>query len=267
MHNLKSERVPAWYRLGNPGNGILTLQVHQSAYDFVRSKELARTPIVQDLRKKYGLPEFVAPNQSEFGFGDVLQITTPSRPKWLNWQFSLPKLITPQQTSPGNKTLISLRATLRVLFLALSLFEGKTDTNVEQLLSIDTFSLPELGCHGGGGMSVIFSPAAAAWLANPANEFKFSELRTTMMEAERYVYGSGLRRDISRYSATIVDGQFPDIRFLGTGNASGLYLHDARGTHPNKGFGVFTNNVDGGVMQLVLLAAIARLHQLMREHP
>lgn len=267
MHNLKTQSIPAWYRLGNPGNGTLTLQVHEDAYEFVRAKELARTPIVQDLRKKYGLPEFVGPNLSEFGFGDVLQVTAPSTPRWLSWQFSLPKLITPQQTSLNNKTLLSLRATLRVLFLALSLFEGKSDADADQLLSIDSFSLPELGCHGGGGMSVVFSQQAAAWLANPANEFRFSELRSVMMDAERYIYGSGFSRDISRYAANIVDGQFPDIRFVGTGNASGLHLRDARGVQPNKGFHMFTNNVDSGVMQLVLLAAIARLHQLMREHP
>lgn len=268
------EPIPRWYELGVVNVRTLEIRVHNQAMDFLQSCNLANIPLVQGLRQRFSLREFIPLPNSSWGFGQMMLWGPEAalelvkvKGEWTILRCRLPAFARGEDgdSRDSHRKFFQLRATLMVLFNALEVFGFDHDTgySLPQLLVVCGFSLGYGPADG--SLSATLTPEMMKYLSVHADN---QEVSKTLCRAMK--------------SAT--DHMFPDLRSctrLGHYRAEirspkWLYLQvpgDACDLGPDSvyefqradGYRLVSHNVDSSPQQLGLLMGLAKLHDLANK--
>lgn len=210
-------------------------------------------PLISDLQESLKLPDFINPQNPEWGFGPVMQ--TDSDGEQVKWICNLPKYnrlagydwTIPQATSA------TLMATFMVLGMAEDVFGG--DKN--QLLHIQLATSREVG----SGLIVTLGSSIVPWLNSFPNEYFHEELQETMKVA--YDHLTGEPTDKYFFRAWFRQPKWVNLDC--PGNACALYPESYNNKSLDIGYRLLPHNVDAPYQQLTLLSGVALMHAEARK--
>jgi hypothetical protein len=255
----------AWYELSYKSPSELYLRVHRLAYDELVAKHAdgRGRKWTDHPQAEFKLPEFVVPGNGDCGYGGILKACDSGHSDWVSWRFALPLM---KDASRDDVHDLILRATLHVIFVNLSLFEGETLWHEDQLVVIDQLGLPSAGRFAyGGNIGIVLMPPVIKWLKSLRKQkmVDIVEVTTAMRESSTYMFPSSFGEGLLRFGTPFRPPTC--LNFNIPGNSCGLdpdskYDEDEL----NDGYTLVSHNVDGTLPQLTLLAGVARLHDLVR---
>lgn len=259
--------VPTWYELSFLQPSRLFLSIHRLAFNSLCEVDWQEAPAVPDLIGRFKIPGFVAPNDGDWGFGSVLKRVDPKRDGFLAWEFELPvmkrKTALPGEHQPSEHSLM-LRSTLHLVFNFLSIFNQPTSADDSQLLVVDGLCLPNKEREfAAGSVSIDLLPPVIAWLAKIKKDYiNLDPVREALILASDHMWQTGF--DEFTFKVTCRDSKW--LNFNVPGNGSSLDPDNYRGTSLEHGYELHSHNIDSGLQQFMLLAGVARLHDLVRAN-
>lgn len=178
--------------------------------------------------------------------------------EWVSWEFRYPRNI----FGKGREKAWQMRERLLTLFHCINgavAFGCESSAKSPQLLFIEYFLV--LRQQKGGGFTVIICPSLGAWIAGQTGDGcgrSSEEVTKKMMVAGKHMAGKenwGWGASISQDNRILLSGGF--------GTVLGTSLQDSM--KGRLGQRLTSDNIDGSYDQLVLLYAVAALHDLARE--
>lgn len=283
------DTVPCWYELSWRGDEGIVLRIH---VDYANAVKLipADAPIVEDYTKDFGFSKFSGEFGRNFGFEDSLPFLGE---KDGFQEYSIPTPLVRKATgkcphcegsgkddlNEGEKCLFcmgggknitydyseayAISATLTTLFELMRFPEVETSCNLPQLMTIQTVTIRD---QNGGAVAGEYSKEAVKWLTTADRD----NIIQNMVSAMKAVWGKmeGEIQSFYEYSFRVSLGD--SQAWLCTdcpGDACGLHPHHNAGHDIQRGNGYkfASHNVDTPQQQLVILASLAALHDLMRQ--
>lgn len=263
----KNER--AWYKM-KYGNGILTISIPESVYDWMTSQFEISNPMRDELVKIF-VP---TPN-------DPLQLVLPLCPD--QWAYGLSEDVTcfwgtdgwvsikvdlPVVVSGGSNAEVRcfwdsafrVSASLAILFQMLQLFDGESPCIGNQLLTVEYMTVDR--DMWGGSLGAIISPALVKWLSRLPDNYDHPEVKVAMISAHCRMSGHPLERYEEHYFRAWIRKPCW-INLSVPGNACGL---DPKNYFigEGEGFELSPHNTDNPIQQLSLLAGLATLYEIAR---
>ena len=205
-------------------------------------------PLISDLKKSFDLPDFINPQNPEWGFGPVIQ--TDSDGEQIKWICNLPKysrLTGYDWTIPR-----ATSATLLATFMILGMVEDVSKEDKNQLLHIDL----AISKEAGNGLIVTLGASFVPWLNSFPNEYFHEGIVETMKAAYDHLTGE----PTSRYFFRAWFRQPKWINLDCSGNACGLDPESYNNESLDRGYRLLPHNVDTPYQQLTLLGGIAAMH-------
>ena len=279
------ERVPCWYELSWRQRKGIVLRIHK---DFANSVKPVSTdaPIINHFKMEFGFTEFSGQFGKDFGFQNSLKFLGMSK-GFLEYLIPTPlvrKLTsrtcryckgTGRDNNIDGKCLscsgerketvydyaeaFAISASLSTLLDMMRFPDIETTSDLPQLICLQTVAIRD--AHG-GSLSGEFSRDTASWLRQRG----LGEI-PEMVSAMRAVWKKmdGRIQDFYKYS----------FRASISSNNGWLCVDcpgDACGLHPSsgymekdRGFEFSCHNTDTSMQQLVLIASLASLHDLVRK--
>lgn len=124
MENPRRNSIPAWYELSYLNKSIIVIRVHRTALSEMVRLNWRKSPMVESLLKSFEFRGFSPPGEKDWGFNNSMRFGQAPNPDWVTWECPLPKI--GGKTGTPHKEVMALRATLYMLFTALSIFDGNT---------------------------------------------------------------------------------------------------------------------------------------------
>lgn len=247
---LKKGDRPTIYDLKiEPDARALTISTSSQVAELTH-ETIANTQIAQVLVsvKEMGIQPFISPEKTEWGYGPAIQ--TVSELDTVSWICEIPS------AESEKLTLKALSASLKILFWVLNFKSEEFKTNQDQGNQLLDLQLTAEMRMDGGGMIVTLAPAFIRWLATMPSEFNDRSIIETMKKTAERMSG--------RVPFGIYDAWFQRSNWVGLtvpGSAAGLYPGDHQPVkNPNRGYQLFTHNIDSAGQQLTLLAGLADMH-------
>ncbi|KKW29366.1 MAG: hypothetical protein UY72_C0047G0007 [Candidatus Uhrbacteria bacterium GW2011_GWD2_52_7] len=243
----------AWYELAYR-HGMLTLDIEPSAFAFLASKLTADNPRVHSVQVAFQLDEFVPAESTCWGFGRVIEAAGESPRGWRRFLVRYPRMLRTGDERSWRPA-YGIVGTLNLVFRALHAWTTPAPQPDHQVLLVDGPGLQQ------GGLGAGISPRAATWLQQPPRPNELEQIRYAMLSASRalgdeYDPVDDLRLFILQNS----DG----LLHLGMPSRVGLHptFHEVR--KRGNGYEIHCHNVDTPYQQLVLIAGLAKLSELVR---
>lgn len=245
---------PAWYELAYR-QGILTLDIEPNAFAFLASRLTADNSRVCSVQAAFKLDEFVPAESTCWGFGRVIETAGESPRGWRRFVVRYPRML---RTGDERfwRPAYGIIGTLNLVFRALHYWTTFVEQPDCQVLLVDG-----PGLHR-GGLGAGISPRAATWLEQPPHPNDLEQIRHAMLNASRalgdeYDPVDDLRLFILQNSGGLLH--------LGMPSRVGLHpaFHDVR--KRGNGYEIHCHNVDTPCQQLVLIAGLAKLSELVRS--
>ena len=156
---------------------------------------------------------------------------------------------------------MAIRASLYVAFLVLSLFEGDTGWQSNQLILVENICLPrEEIWQGGGSLSATLTPDAIRWIARQPHNTDLEPVVKEMRAADEYLWPGNSDRSY-RFSALCRQPKW--INFNIPGNACGLDPDSYSETSLDEGYSLVPHNADSSLQQFTFLVGLAKLNDMM----
>jgi hypothetical protein len=253
--------IPAWYKISSrhAGKGI-TLSVHRTALEEMMAIKWETAPFVPYLEKEYGLTDFTPPNEGDWGFNNAMKLAKSEDSSWVTWDIPFPVLKPKTREDPPSGVL-AIRASLYIASTALSIFNGDTGWNTNQLIEIENICLPDKErSFGGGSLSATLTPDAVRWLKKQKHQEELLPVVAEMKAADEYMWPSNMDR-MYRFRATCRQPKW--INFTIPGNACDLSPDGCHDEKSDDGYKLVPHNVDSSLQQLTFLVGLAKLHDLM----
>lgn len=241
---------PAWYEIGY-AQGKIVLTVEPNAFAFVEEHLTSRNERVAYVGKAFGLAEFIPANARPWGFNRAIENVGETARGWRQCVVRLPRMIG-VAGDDGWRCAYAAIGSLHVLFLALNNWRTPIAQREAQCVVVS------LGLRE-GGLGVALSPRAAMWLRTQTLT-DIERVRDAAMDAAN-VLGSVYDDDARREFPLQLDRGHVHIGLPGR-----VGLHPAMERRPGgeHGYELHDHNVDSPFHQLALLAAIGKLHELVR---
>ena len=188
MKNPEYEVLPAWYELSVKDETTLSVSVHQRIVDFLEEVfSRKKIPIVEALKELFGLGEFISPKEGDWGFAGTLRKTKPINPGWSTWEYFLPVLRHKNGRRGNRQIMTALRASLQVLFSALSIFEEDTGWKKPQLIVIQNLNTSHKMDHS--TIWAIITPPMHQWICSLGQDAqKLAETEDFMRKVDRHIW-------------------------------------------------------------------------------
>ncbi len=280
--------IPCWYELSWRGEGIV-LRIHQDFVNEVKQFK-ADAPIVGHYAKEFGFSKFGHKFGENFGFEESLQFLGEAN-GFL--EYTVPTPLVRKNTGKdclscdgsgksgvfegeeclycdgeGKKIVydyteaFAVSATLTTLFEFMNFPEVETSCSLLQLMSINTVTIK--GSHG-GSIGGEYSREVVEWMRQRGP----GEI-PEMVSAMRVVWEKMDGRIMEFYEHSFRANLSNGVGWLCTdlpGDACGLHpSHNAGyGIERGTGYEFSSHNVDSPTQQLVILASLAALHDLVRR--
>ncbi len=259
------DTIPAWYELDveRDRNDTLIIRIHNAAME-----ELERitdsSPIVMEYREGLHLPEFIGHTSGRLGFGGVFCKIPCEQNGWFAFRATLPVIKKSPRQDPEWTSPNALRATLDIIFIVLSLFDGDTGWHLPQLMVVEGMLIVE-GMHG-GSLSVTLTPDMIQFLAKQPDDQDLKKVINAMGRADAFMWQEKWENEAyhsTQYRAVCRQPKW--INLSVPGDACGLDPSDYYDKSLERGYKLSPHNVDSGLQQLSLLMGLAKLHSLARE--
>lgn len=258
--DLTIETVPAWYELSLKGPRTLIIRVHKKGFPDLEGRTWDTIWISEELQKEIGFTPFGNPTDDAWGFEKCLKRVDVGNPDWLCYEAEFPIYKDANGTYLTDaRARRSLRCTLYILFMALSLSERETGCAIPQLMTIENIGIREE--MYGGTLNAIVTPTLASWLSQQPDHWHLEPVLAAMKDAYHAMWAS--KPDYFQFGAICRQPKW--INLSVPGNACGLDPSDYYDKSPDTGYKLSPHNTDSGLQQLTLLAGLAKLCDLARE--
>jgi hypothetical protein len=266
-HAIEEEDVPTIYELSyEPRTTSLEIRVSKKAVSYLVDKLNSGCKQIWDLQAEHGLPDFVPPTKNgDCGFGAVItKLTNDPSQGFESWLASPPVYLPGDDNSLVSdywNNLLSMSATLKVLFDALALFPGDSGLPTRQLIAIE---LTTLQGRNGGQVKAHLAKRLVPWLCErcPVQD------DCTLSEPMRAVYGSMFPHRTAdpafpnEFSARIDD--FGRLYLQVSGEECRLLPNDDDVPTPGRGYALRSQN-SSLAEQLSFLSGLSALHTQARN--
>lgn len=241
---------PAWYDMSY-AQGAIVLTVEPNAFAFVEEHLTSRNIRVAYVGKVLELAEFIPANTGPWGFNRAIENVGETARGWRRCVVRLPRMIGVAGDDSWRCAYAAI-GSLHVLFLALNNWRTPIAQREAQCVAVS------LGLRE-GGLGVALSPSVAAWL-RVRSLHDVELVRDAAMHAANTL-GAEYELDERRDFPLQLHDEFVHIGLPGR---VGLHPAMERRAHPDHGYELHCHNVDSPFHQLALLAAVGKLHELVR---
>ncbi len=255
--NPLEESGNAWYELSWQKNKLIIF-IHRLAFEALKKVFPDEERVIALYKEDFSLPEFIYPDESNFGFGPVLKFLGLEHGQWLAWRCVLPGQ--DEESSEWKKKMFALRATLSLLFQKLMFLDIDTGWKNPQLVLIDSLGVGE---SSGGYLSAFLTPAMIQWLSRQGN-CRLESVIAAMQSMDGQLVRAS---DCGGFRAYCRPPKWIELHV--PGNACDLSPYSYSDESLDRGYQLHPHNVDNSIQQLTLLAGLACLHDLARAdfHP
>ncbi|MBD3282299.1 MAG: hypothetical protein GF387_01700 [Candidatus Portnoybacteria bacterium] len=284
------ENIPCWYELSfKKTKPTIVLRAHK---DFIKNSKKISTdlPLIKNYKERFGFKKNVGDFDGDFGFDSAFKKGRETK-DFVEFNAPIPLVkkhdgICDCCNGTGESDIFEngcihcngegisysldmmaayrASASFTMFFFLAGCFEGETSSSLLQLMTVETVTINDLsGCSLGG----MFSIPLCGWLESLDEDKKYlvcdeitEAMRaavTAMMGKSTSYYEGSTRTHISYGDAFAADCP---------GDACGIQpKHGYDDREEGRGYEFGSHNVDTPMQQLVLLVALAVLHDKARE--
>lgn len=261
----EQDLIPMWYKISNQDQGkSIAITAHKKVLEHeVFGIDWSKAPVVADFKKDYGLSTFTSPCEGDWGFCNVLKFVK-TEGDWMTWKVKMPVIKGKSEAVEDSREYtLAVRASL-YLFVAnrLRTCEYNTRWYSSQLIVIRGISLPQKDQNKfTGALDVVLTPAAIKWLAKQQHQAHLAPVIDAMKSAYQHMWSKpitsfdhfGALYRQPRWLNLEVPGDRCRLEPDGYGNCR----------DDDRGYSLFSHNVDSSLQQLTFLMGLAKLHDLM----
>ena len=237
------------------------LEVHPLALLYLQDKAWSNSPALIRIKKRYGLSNFVPPQDGDWGFDGEIKRTNSVHYGWIAWNIKFPKLSGLDELGP----LSCLQTVLRLLFNSLHLFDSITTCSFAQLMVLKDFESPmSEGCNSGlARITATLGPRAIGWISRRPHYERIHPV----IEAMENVYcemGFELPEPMfDQFDAFCLKSREIVLQAPGVDNR--LRERDLDWDSPFVGYDIHAPNSSAPQYQLCFFAGLAAWYDLMLE--
>jgi len=253
---IKRENIPAWYYLSwQDEPPAIILGVHRDFIDNIRLANLADLMAI-GFMEEFRFRNFSGDFNKSWGFDDSFK-KMGEKDDFVEFNIALSAI------RNDKKNAHAISASFSVFFAVAFFSEVETSSLFPQLLTINTVT--EQRDHG-GSLSGQYSIPLVKWLVSQCKDRGvIPEMIRAMKSACKCICGSLRGFNQNEFKASVKD-ELGWLNVSCPGNACDLHPQSQHDLEEGFGYAFDSHNVDTPVQQIILLAGLAALYDLVRKN-
>lgn len=254
---------PAWFRLKFLESGTLVFLVRDSVLGWFDEIASSNFGSAQGYLNDLSLSSFELPNDSLWGYEQTIRTVESNEPNWVRYEIDYLPSVTNDDHS-----WFAIAASISILAQALSLISVKyvestslAAGTLPQLLTFQSYVSKE--GMAGVPLEAFYSRSIAQWVSQQQSHDNLSEVVEGMQQAYERLCSEESVKDYASPFETRIDQ--PCYLTIDIGSRVGLIVDGAKRKDSDieTGYRVHMHNPDSVVWQLVLIAGLAKLYEVI----
>lgn len=260
----------AWYRMKFIEPGTIVFLVQKSVLKWFKDIEVSNFGSANGYEDEFGF-KFLGPENELWGYNQTIRTVPCDEHGWIRYEIDLPQDIQapnfPCTTEEGNNRARAVAASLSQLALVL---KGVRPSyvhlhGVPQLLFYSSYIDKREMC--GAGLAAFYSRIVAEWAQAQTDNTNLIRMAYAMKAAENHMYprlGNEETEGPGRFEAWVHHGYYLALDIshqVGLAPEGSKYKR----TDIDNGYKVDTHNPDSVTDQLILIAGLARLYEVVEQ--